>query len=494
MLKNWAPPLVGLLFSLGYALSLPMFSAFDEPAHFSYILSLRYDNGRPQHPGSFFHRQVEEAMALIPAPVHQLAPWKNQNGGYSYVEWAQLSPEQQRSKTAALQQLRFKGWEEGKIFGNWQAQHPPLYYGIVAFALQASGIDNLTRAFWFCRLLSALIFSSTFFILHYYLVRRWGHGSAVMWWVVFLPMLYVMGSRIANDTLAIPLLSTFLLFLIDALKQEVRRWRSTSWILASVILALGLGSKAYTLSLFPVLGLLFLWVNRKGWQSRSLFLLLPVLMSFLLWGWWLYENYQRTGSPTGMNELVDLKQRNLLGLGTKLRWIYELHNTFLKDTLVIWAGVVTHYFFISNWFAGTAHPVFYVLQLGVFVVPLVILVRRVGKKLFTTPAVLVALCAHLCFFYGLFSFLVNYSLYAGKPIWIGGWYLWSISAALLAVYALAFAQLERHHQKAIRAIIATQVLCFFLAQIANFQFWSGRFDRHPTLKYPVPVRSLLSGS
>src|SRR4051812_43005449 len=130
-LKNpWTPALFATLLALAQAYFLPVFAGFDEPAHFSSILSYRFNHGHPKHPGSFFHAKVEEAMKLVPAPVHQLKPWKD-FGGLNYQEFAALSQEQREKKIDDYHALRTTEWEEGKVFGNWQAQHPPLYYSLI---------------------------------------------------------------------------------------------------------------------------------------------------------------------------------------------------------------------------------------------------------------------------------------------------------------------------------------------------------------------------
>lgn len=492
LFKNyWLAALWATLLALGQSYLLPPFAGFDEPAHFSSILSYKLDQGHPRHPGSYFHAQVEKAMTLIPGPIHQLKPWK-EAGGISYWDFEKLSDNEKAARWQEYKTLDSSRWEEGKVFGNWQAQHPPLYYLFVGKILKIFSSNLLHENFLKARLVSALIFSLSFFILAYFLCHRWQYDSKIIWWASLLPMPYVLGARVTNDALAIPFFTLSLMLLFEQLREPDKRWSWFNSLLLSISLCLTLGAKSYILAMGPVfvlLGFVFLYRDRNKNFSlrfeRLSQLALPFAVMLLVWSPWLYSNHLRTGSITGMNELADLRQWGLDTFPVRIQKIQELYTVHLKDTLWVWLGVLVHLLFVSHWFAGTAHPSFYIFQAMLYIVPVYYFFkgRLQVQKIFSLSTLCFGLIT-AAYIWGWFKFILDMYLYYGKPVWVGGWYYWATMGALIAFYAEIFSQLRT---RLVRGLIALQALAFAWTLVTQIQFFSGKWDRHPTYKYPVKI-------
>jgi hypothetical protein len=489
-LRIWLPSLSGVAISLYFALTLPMFAGFDEPAHLSSVLSFATGQGQPKGGQAYFHASVEKAMTLTPTPIHQLIGWREKVGGYSYTDWARLDTSKKEELTASLHNLEVRGWQDSNYFKNWQAQHPPLYYFVLGHIVHFSGLTNFCDIHTLARVVSALFFSSTFFVLTYYVVFLWGYPLATLWWAIFLPMLYVLGVRISTDAATIPLFSLTLLQILSELKKKPEKWALSEWIKAGLFAALTLGTKAYPLLLIPVMGLIALYygvLSYKGQNDRIkrlVYPLLPLAIMLLCWSWWLWGNYVRTGSITGQAELTTLKQMGLDTLSAQIDATEKLYTIWLPQTMLVWGGIVAHILFVSNWLVGLAPPVFYVVQAVTFLMPFVWYFRKNKWRGFERAETWFFALILGGFFYGYFKFVVDFYLYFGKPTWVGGWYIWGAAAVFVTFVGQVFLQIPARLRY---LIVMLQALCFVTALLTSIAYQSGRYERHHQWKYPVRV-------
>jgi hypothetical protein len=187
ILVRWAPAVVFAALTFLHAGMLPPFEGMDEPAHFSSVLYFAARSERPLPGAARLHRSVEAAVALTPGPYHQWEDADSRLAGISYKEWRALPREERQRREHERAALTIDRWQDGEL-ENWEAQHPPLYYAIVGYALRASGVSGFTSAHRLARFVSAAIFSTTGIFLTLFLSGRWGASPTAVLFVCLLPM------------------------------------------------------------------------------------------------------------------------------------------------------------------------------------------------------------------------------------------------------------------------------------------------------------------
>src|SRR5262249_8223260 len=146
---------------------------------------------------------------------------------------------------------------------------------------------SLLNAVFALRLVSVLVASTVVpiaFLTGRYFFRSTGIGLLAAAFITALPELYIDIARVGNESLAIPLLSLY----VYACLRTVGERRHLVW--AAVILALGLLTKAYFVTVVPV----FVVLAIRAFASRQKkALLLPAIVSCLALGiasLWYYHN------------------------------------------------------------------------------------------------------------------------------------------------------------------------------------------------------------
>jgi len=481
--KNWWPAFLFSFFVFSHAIFLPTFEGMDEFAHFSSVLHFATGQGRPIAPGARLHKSVEEVMALVPIPEKQLSPnLKKSLGAVGYIDWTRLSEDEKRGRLAKFKTLTIDGWRPSER-QNWQAQHPPLYYWTVGKFLSIFSINSLSHFHLAARLLSALIFSMTGFLIHLFLVRRWNYSMHSTVFISLLPMWLTMGARIANDALAIPAFTAALLLMIEEFRKSHWNWSAPKWLLIGVCASIGLGSKAYLILLAPALLIMALKSTfQKALHWKVILPAMALVAMFLPWAWFLKENLVRTGSISGSLDYLEAKQKGYVGVLSLIPVAYKLVTeesaTFLK---LILKGIA-QFEFSSNWTTGAAFPIFYLVQSFVFGALVLGILRN--PKLRSAPEFSMAALLFLIFAAGIFLGALNMYIAQGFAHIVCGWYAWAAGGAYVATLALSFEKLSPRLR---RGVLSAQGFCFVVAMLSNLAFWSGRFERHPTLRYPVKV-------
>jgi hypothetical protein len=379
-------------------------------------------------------------------------------------------------------------WQDGEI-GNWQVQHPPLYYAVVGYAVRLSGVSRLVSAHRVARLISAAMFATTGLMLTAFITGPWRASPRTALFVCLLPMWYVMGGRISNDALAIPALGLALLIAIDQMRRPVGAWRLSAWLMAAVAAAIGLAAKAYGLAFVTVAamasGVAIYHTVRSGTPRRMIFFpLAAVALVLAADGWWLVENQARGAGFTGQNENVSLAARGVAALGDRLPYAATLlFEQPAQVTSAIGRGGAQA-LYASNWTLGAAPWWFYVLQivlLATIAGPLV----RAPWRTWPEPlraTVLVSAAALATLGLGIAKSVLDFFILFGETRLAQGFYVWGVGPAFTAVLALALNLASPARQ---RLAVLAQAVCLTVALATDLMFWSGLYERHPVWRSPA---------
>ena len=241
---------------------LPPFEGFDETAHYSYIQQMAETATWPRY-GDPKSAEVEDYFKLT-APAGS-APW-------TYKAFFDAPAEAIAAKRAVTRSVRDpnRPWQAGKS-ANWEAQHPPLYYLIMAAAyVPTKGWSLVDQLFlqrglsyflaWLALCLTALSF------LHDRSVLRaiWpAPFIAPAAWPYFFPEWFPEMARLGNDSLVALLVACAFVVSKRLFVSEGNLFRHG---MLGFICGLGLLTKA---TFLPVAVTLAVLLAFRIWQARS---------------------------------------------------------------------------------------------------------------------------------------------------------------------------------------------------------------------------------
>jgi hypothetical protein len=403
----------------------PPFESFDEAQYWSAIQQTADTGHLPRYGQARVARDAQDYPGPLPA-----------SAGQPYAVWiaAPLDGPTHYAPGATL---------------NYEAQHPPLYFLLMAPLYHAASALGWRAHFLVLRLSNwSLAFAgfcagalSTQSIL-----RRRGHALPVtllpLAWPLLFPQFFEEFARITNDTLCMALIGLLWWLLPGQLTAGTARRGAA----IGLVLGLGLLTKAFFLPLSLGVTLLLLVA-----APRAKTLLAPAL-ALLVGGWWYVHAWLTTGNVTGASDFVELRQHGGF-----------LHNlaAHFPSTLDLWLRAPALYLsgllrmLLGFCWAGSwsfVHPprVLEAPVLLLVLLPCAFYARRVARRdfialapVFMVAPVLAGLLYHLA------MMLAATGQGAGTPGWFFhlfsgplslvltlGWARWRLMAPLLA-YALA---------------------------------------------------------
>ncbi len=296
------------LIGVGYLCLLPPFEGFDETAHYARIREIA-DLGRATRYGdSWMDRRVLAYPG--PMPYGSLAP--PFDAGLTYHGFFQDASQVDRFRQFAVAQTQppFVASE----VPNWQAQHPPLYYVLLAPLEKATRSRSLMTQLLVLRLVSfAIAWAGFAFALRAALVARsdaTASVSAMLGCVLYplmLPMVVAEFARIGNDSLC--LLLTGLVSWLLVLQERSPRSRGLP-IAIGIVLSCGLLTKAFFVAIVASLMLFFAFARVRSGAARrrpdagrlAAMFVLPILVG----GAWYGSNLVAYGDVVGGNDAIRL--------------------------------------------------------------------------------------------------------------------------------------------------------------------------------------------
>ncbi len=489
-LRRWSPALIFTILVFGHSLILPPLEGMDEWGHLSRILFVAREGRNPKPEEAQLHRGIEKAIELLPGPYHQLGPQRGPEH-LSYQDFYQLSFPEQQARLAAYKDIRVNEWEDSTRFGNWQIQHPPLYYYMTGKILSLFPLETLDAFMKASRLLSATFFCSLGWILNYFLIFNFGASLSTSFLFLLFPMWLTMGARISNDALALPAFALGTLLIYRELRILPSKRSLSAFIGATAALAIALAAKAYALICAPLLvGLLgFELLRDRAFRKnkKSFLLLLPAFVPLLPLIPWFAANLERVGSITGQNEYQALRDMGVKGIFSELKLYAALARADFSSFEFSLLKLPVQFLFTSNWSLGAAFPIFYVIETVIFVTFLVTFFQTQRPKNFFDSEKLFVYGAFVLILAGIVKAHIDFAVTTQNIRIVSGWYLWSVMPLALVLLAPALEMNLRRSQR--RSLLALQTLAFGVAMLSNWAFWSGHYDRHPKFKFPVKVTS-----
>ena len=314
--------LLALLFiGLGYLAILPVFEGFDENAHYSNLRQIADTGTIPLYGKSYLDQETIDYQG--PVAYSSGTPPFDQN--MVYLKFFTHPKLVEYYRQTYRQPLPRSPYRVSQV-PNWQAQHPPLYYLLLAPLVNASDHVSLVTQFFLLRMVSFLLALAgvAFGLLAFRQPNLPPEADpAVIGFVfypVILPMFFPEFTRIGNDSLCLFLVGLVAYLLSLWLKNE----RNTKISIAiGVALGMGLLTKAFFLPITAGLAmflLIRLWLDKQNVAMRSqrgwnlLQIILPALL--IGGGWYVYKLIMY-GELTGSDWAIRLAHQGGLIAGLK---------------------------------------------------------------------------------------------------------------------------------------------------------------------------------
>lgn len=330
-------------FGLSQVAILPPFEGFDEPGHYSYLQQIAETGTWPRH-GEPMSADIDDYLKVAPTAAAMSPRWTYRGfltagagviaAGRDVIHAGPSRPE---------------AWRPGTIV-NWEAQHPPLYYALLAPAYRWSAGWSLGARLLLLRSISYTLAWSALVLASLGAIRHAGKSRlpppivilAPALWALMFPMWFPEMARLGNDSLVV-VFAACVGLLAGRLVGEARG--PGLHLGLGGVLGLGLITKATFLPLtLATLGLLA-W---RCWRRRRTPEVKPAIVGLMacglacacVAGWWYVAQIVGTGSLIGSND--DINLGGLAGLREGLRQHGSV-SAFLRMPVIfalsmVWAG------------------------------------------------------------------------------------------------------------------------------------------------------------
>ena len=329
---------------LGYLAILPAFEGLDETGYYSSIRQIADTGTIPVYGASF----IDEAIRAHQGPMPDIP-------GYHYRTYRMFfsQPVLVENYLSSYRQSSFPAFRPGDE-PNWEAQHPPLYYMLLAAVDKATERLPFLTQFFVLRLVSFLIALAG---VAFGLLACWPSENparsdpAIMGFMLYpivLPMFFFEFARIGNDCLCLFLVGVTAFLLSRWLKNENNKGENNKILSVSigVVLGLGLLTKAFFIPIIAALGAflllraLFDAPSRTAASAHWKDLALLFLPAVLIGGGWYAYKLVAFGDLIGSNDAIILASKGGLvaGLKTNFSLSAVIHGIAALSKSYIWTG------------------------------------------------------------------------------------------------------------------------------------------------------------
>jgi 4-amino-4-deoxy-L-arabinose transferase-like glycosyltransferase len=397
---------------------LPLWEGYDEWAHFSVIRIMAGGGGPLPARSASLPGDVAASLELAPVPYEMRdRPWPSVTQD---AFW--MLPAEERARRESAFESMPEGWRHEESSGAltaYEGFQPPLYYWIMAPALQLVHGASLPAQVIFLRWLSSLIASLAIplaFLVGRLVFRddRLALGCAAV--LAVMPEFAIDVARVGNECLAAVL---FTLLIWAALRLARDGLSYSSALAAGMALGFGLLAKAYFLTAAPVVAVLyaFAWRRRKGGSGIGP-ALCGIAAPVLVAGWWYVRNLIAFGTLSGLMEAVATRDA---GLATVLAKAAHINWARVID------GILLSHLYFGGWSSLTARAWMYHVFYAAIAAAALGLLLRVRN-----PALGWAAAFYLLFWAGQFYQAALLALSSGMAVSLG-WYTYAVASAEIAM-------------------------------------------------------------
>lgn len=431
-----------LLIGIGFVAILPPFEGFDEPAHYSSVRQIADTGTIPLFGSSYIDRAVEAYEQHAPMPWGAGKPPFDKTGYMTYQSFF--------ADAAAVRYYKRYGNAPASdrfapgVKGNWESQHPPLYYALMAPIMRATeGFSLLTQLFTLR--LASFVLAWGGFVIGWLAARSYegasipsGIAAEYLYFPFLLPVFFTEFGRVGNDSLCLLLLGPiFGLTLAICAREKGGGAKSLS---VGLLLGLGLLTKAFFL---PILAGYACFMGIRAWQARDekeLFnhrlaaLGLTTIPALIVGGGWYIYDFVAFGSPTGSGDSIYLARHGGFLANLLRHFSLSVPISRIIDIAVSWPWA-------GSWSLVHVAPALHiplVILTGMAAIAYVMYARRyrLGEPIWLAAWLLVPFLAGL-----LYHVFVVFALgTSGTPVW----YLDILAPFLALAFSCGFERLWRY--------------------------------------------------
>ena len=347
--------LLSLLFmGLFHIATTPIFEGFDENAHYSYIRQIAYQGKISKRSENF----LDQAVVDYQGPISYSSGQPPFNRGMVYHKFFNRHDLVDSYITQNRQNTPPTSFSPSLI-ENWQSQHPPLYYALMAPILKLVDVEPLVTQIFILRSLSYVlalvgVALGVMSIMQRKLTGIYTQNAPLLLgfviYPIMLPMFFPEFARIGNDSLCV-LLVGLLAYLLSKLLAVGGGIKLSLAI--GVTLGLGLLTKAFFIPIAAAMFMFFLvkffacrFADEKVINKTSglLWIFLPAIA---IGGTWYAYNYLILGGFSGSNVAIELAHKGGGGLTNMIStFSLPIFSRAVATSLVtfVWGGTwsLTH--------------------------------------------------------------------------------------------------------------------------------------------------------
>jgi hypothetical protein len=304
-----------LLIGLGHCFLVPAFEGFDETAHYSYLSQLVDTKRIPNRTNGFISQQIDEYAKNAPL-IYTYGPEQRQTRVIpkTYADFFQ-------SPAGVLQKARDyahgTSWQKQTYSSNgtndWEVQHPPLYYVLLAPVFAATKHLPFFFHFAVLRFVSYLFAWLSLAVAVFWLLKNRAKlpnadifALGISLWPCIVGSWYSGVARLGNDSLCLVWISIAVLAMLS--KPSI-----VQGIIVGLALAFGALTKGYFAAIGPGILLYYAaqWIfrERKKKEYASLAAAVIIIILFVaVAGWWYWLSCKSTGYLLGSAVEVESSQ------------------------------------------------------------------------------------------------------------------------------------------------------------------------------------------
>jgi hypothetical protein len=290
--------LLAVINAILYCGLLPLWEGFDEPFHYGYIQSLYVCHRIPVLNRTRISSEIRESLTLVPVgPIlHRSLP-----RSISFADWFRMSSQQRDALRKALLSLPPRLEVERSELANYEAQQTPLAYVLLLPLNVVASWLPLPPRILMLRVCIAVSSTLLVFLAANQLATALGVEAPfrllALTCMFESQMFWASVAHVGNDWLSIPLATALLAYVARVARHHKQR----DLMIAGLLLAGGLLTKAYFLAFVPALFVLLFsqWARSYiALRSVAIVVCVPVVIAAP----WYIRNVLLYGSVSGMQE------------------------------------------------------------------------------------------------------------------------------------------------------------------------------------------------